>query len=514
MYKVISVEEAAELVRDGDDVAIEGFLLNDHPKQIIHAIRDRFDKVGQPRDIHIMYVAGIGSGKDVCVNRLAKEGLLKRVTAAHYNLAPDIGRLILANKIEGYNIPQGAMAHLFRDSAAGKAGTLSSIGIGTFADPRNEACRMNEISKDTVVELVTLNGMEQLFYKRLHSDICFLRGTYADEKGNISFEKEAVTVCNTAIAIATHNQGGKVVVQVSKIVKSGAFDPKLVKVPGSIVDYIVVVPEAENMSEVTAEQIAIHSGKIRVDVSASTPKPLNERKVIARRAAIELFPGAICNLGIGVPEWVADVAAEEGINNDITLTVESGVIGGVPLAAPLFGAAINPECILDQPYQFDLYDGGGLDRAFVGLGECDAHGNVNVSKLSGRYAGSGGFIDISQNSKMSLFLGSFTTKGLEVAVGDGKFKIVSEGSVKKFLNKVGQITFSGVHAAKKKQKVLYITERAVFELHEDGLHLIEIAPGVEIEKDILNQMEFAPVIKGEPKLMDLRIFKDAPMGLA
>jgi len=513
MPKFITTTQAAALVKDGDTIVPEGFLVNAFPEATISAIEEHFKSTGSPKNLTLFYCAGLGDGKHTCVDRLAYEGLLKRVIAGHYNLAPNLGRLVVENKVEAYNFPQGTIAQMFRDIAARKAGTISPIGLHTFVDPRLEGGKMNSVTKEDLVELVHLGGEEQLFFKRISPDICFLRGTYADEKGNVTMEKEGLTVCNTSIAQAVRNNGGIVVVQVGKVVRQGSLDPKLVKVPGIYVDYIVVVPEDENMWEISRDKIEAHCGAVRVPVIPPSGQPLSERKIIGRRAAMELTPDAVVNLGIGMPEMVSVVATEEGIGDRMTLTVEPGPVGGAPVAGRNFGLSVNADCILDEAYQFDFYDGGGLDLAYLGLAECDRQGNVNVSKMNGRISGSGGFINITQHAKKVFFLGTFTAKGLKIAVKNGRLVIDKEGELIKFRNNVEQVTFSGSYAVQNQQPVLYITERAVFELHADGLHLTEVAPGIDIERDILAHMEFKPIINEPPKLMDPRIFQEAPMGL-
>jgi propionate CoA-transferase len=514
MPKFITPTQAAALIKDGSTLVVDGFLVNTFPEATVSAIEERFKSTGSPKNLTLFYCAGMGDGTHSCIDRLAYEGLLKRVVAGHYNLAPNLGKLVVENKVEAYNFPQGTIAQMFRDIAAKKAGTISPIGLHTFVDPRLEGGKMNSVTKEDLVELVKLGGEEQLFFKRISPDICFLRGTYADEKGNVTLEKEGLTVCVTSIAQATRNNGGIVVVQVGKVVKEGTLDPKLVKVPGIYVDYVVQVPARENMWEISLDKIGPHCGEVRIVVPPPARQSLTDRKIIGRRAAMELTPDAVVNLGIGMPEMVSVVASEEGIGDRMTLTVEPGPVGGAPVAGRNFGVSVNPDCILDQAYQFDFYDGGGLDLAFLGLAECDREGNINVSKMNGRISGSGGFINITQHAKKVFFLGTFTAKGLKIAVKNGHLVIEKEGEVKKFLNNVEQVTFSGSYAVQNRQPVLYITERAVFELHEDGLHLTEVAPGIDIERDILAHMDFKPIINQPPKLMDARIFQDAPMGLS
>ena len=511
--KFLTAKEAVELIKDGDMVATGGFVGNGHPEALSKALEARFVETGSPKNLSLFYAAGQGDGKDKCLNHLAHEGMIKRVIGGHWNLAPKLGALAAANKVEAYNLPQGVICHMFRDIAAHKVGTITHVGLNTFVDPRIEGGKLNEKTTEDIVEVVNIAGQERLLYKAFPINVVFLRGTYADEKGNISLVKEAVTLDATSMAQATRNSGGIVIVQVEKIVTAGSLDPKLVKIPGIYVDVVVVAESADHMQTLVEQYNPAYSGAIKVPVGSLKPLPLDERKIIGRRAALELQPGTVVNLGIGMPEAVAMIANEEGIGDYMTLTLESGPIGGVPAGGLNFGVATNPEAIIDQSMQFDFYDGGGLDLAYLGAAEVDAEGNVNVSKLGSRIPGCGGFINITQNAKRVFYCGSFTAGGLEIAVADGKLIIKNEGKVKKYLNKVLQITFSGKYAREVRQPVMYITERCVFELQSDGVHLTEVAPGIDIEKDILAHMEFKPIIKGTPKLMDARIFTDKPMGL-
>ena len=442
--------------------------------------------------------------------------MLKRVIGGHYNMVPELGKLIFANKLEAYNLPQGTLSQLCRDIAAHKVGTITHVGMNTFCDPRLQGGKLNDITKEDIVELVNIGGEERLLYKAFPIQVGFIRGTFADENGNVTLERECATCEATSLAAAVHNSGGKVVVQVEKVVESGNLDPRLVKIPGIYVDAICVAEAEEDQSQCqgTPGFDPSMTGDIRIPLGAIPAPKLSAKKIMGRRAAMELEADKVVNLGIGAPEFVSAVANEEGIGDYMTLTVEAGPIGGVPQGGNKFGGSINVEAILDQPYQFDFYDGGGVDLAFLGLAECDKHGNINVSKFGPRLAGCGGFINITQNAKKVFFIGTFTAGGLKEHCEDGKLIIDQEGRQKKLIDTVEQITFSGEYANKTGQPVMYITERAVFKLEKDGVHLVEIAPGIDLQTQILDLMDFAPIIpEGGPKLMDERIFRDEPMGL-
>ena len=513
MAKFLSPQEAAALVKDGDTLVTEGFLLHALAEQVIKALGERFVQTGSPTGLTLIYAAGQGGGVSTGLDFLAHEKLLKRVVAGHFNLSPTLGKLSAEGKIEAYNLPQGTIAQLYRDMAAGKPGTVTHVGLKTFVDPRLNGGKLNDITKEDLVEVVTLGGKELLFYKSCKPTVCFLRGSLADEKGNITMEEEGVSLGVISIAQAVKRNGGTVIVQVRQVVKAGSLDPKLVKIPSICVDAVVAVPQDLHQSDVSRDFVTVFSGDKRIPTGSLPPLDLDDRKIIARRGAMDITPESVVNLGIGIPEAVAAVANEEGIGDYMTLTVEAGPVGGIPQGGKNFGVAVNADCILDQAYQFDFYDGGGLDIAYLGLAECDEKGNINVSKMGPRITGCGGFINITQNAKKLYFCGTFTSKGLDIAVDNGKLVIKQEGSVKKFLKKVGHVTFSGEYAAQIGQEVYYLTERAVFQLKKDGLHLVEVAPGIDIDKDILKHMEFKPMMDGQPKLMDARIFRNAPMGL-
>ena len=516
--KVLTAREAADLIKDGDTVTLSGFVANGIAEALNAAAEERFLETGHPKDLTLFYVARTGNKDGSHADHYAHEGMIKRVIGGHFNFVPQICEMLYANKIEGYNIPQGAISSMLRDSAGHKIGTFTPVGIGTFADPRLGGGRLNEKTTEDIVKVIEIEGEEQLFYPRVGLDVAFIRGTYADELGNVTMEKEMAPLDCTAQAMAVHNNGGTVVVQVEKVVKAGQLDPKLVKIPGIYVDAVVVCPaeDPHQFQSINCPYDPAYSGNTQVAVEGLEPKKLDAKKIIGRRAAMELKKNVVVNLGVGVPEWVSAVAAEEGVSDEMTLTVECGPIGGVPGGGLRFGGTLNAQAYVDEPYQFDFYDGGGLDLCYLGLAEVDPSGNVNVSRLGTRITGSGGFMNISSNSKKAIFCGTFTN-GVKIKTGDGKLTILEEGKKHKFVNKVTEITFSGVVAGKKGKDVLYVTERAVFALKADGVHLIEVAPGIDVETQVLAEMDFQPIVdrdeNGNVKLMDERIFKDEVMGM-
>ena len=516
MPKILTAREVVDTcIPNGATVTFSGFaggLM--HPEEIMVALEEAALEGRGPRDLTVVYASGQGDSDSRGLNHLGVEGMCKKVIGGHWGLAPKLGKLAAENKLAGYNLPQGTIAQLFREIAAKRPGVLTNVGLGTFVDPRLEGGKLNDAAREAgdVVKVVEFEGEEKLFYPAFPIDVAVIRASFADTHGNCSFQREGVYAEALAQAQAARNSGGTVIVQVEKIVEHGSLDTRLVRIPGIYVDVLVVARPENHMQTFGTQYDPAFSGEVRVPLDSLAPLPMGERKIVARRAAMELVPHAVTNLGIGMPEGVAAVAAEEGLPG-LILTTEVGGIGGVPAGGKDFGAATNVDCVLEQPAQFDFYDGGGLDVAFLGLAQMDVHGNINVSKFGPKIAGCGGFINITQNAKKVVYCGTFTAGGLKVAVEDGRLIIRQEGKVRKLIPQVEQVTFSGEYAAKQGQPVLYVTERAVFQLTPEGVELKEIAPGVDLQKDVLDQMDFTPIVR-DVKTMDSRIFREEPMGLA
>jgi len=511
--KIVSADEAVALIRDGDAVSCSGFVGIGTPDALIAALERRWLAGGTPRDLSLVFAAAPGDGCERGLNRLAHEGLLKRVVGGHWSLVPKLGKLAIDNRIEAYNLPLGTISQLYREVAARRAGLTTKVGLGTFVDPRQGGGRINPRSTEALVRVIEIDGEEWLFYKTFPINVAFIRGTTADPSGNITMEREALTLDSLAAAMAARNANGLVVAQVERIAAQGSLHPRAVQVPGILVDCVVVAPTELHAQTYGRAYEPSFSGELRVRTEKIAEAPLDERKLIARRCAFELPLGGVINLGIGMPEIVASVAAEERILDHLTLTAEPGVIGGMPQGGLNFGAAINTDALLHQNQQFDFYDGGGLDLACLGMAEVDRAGNVNVSRFGPKLAGAGGFINISQNAKRLVFAGTFSSGGLKVAVQDSRIRILTEGRARKFVEAVEQTTFNGALAVANGQSVHYVTERCVFRLGKEGLELIEVAPGIDIQRDILALMAFAPRV-GDVRTMDPRIYLPRPMGLA
>ena len=512
LNRVVTAEDAVNLIKDGNTVIVGGSAGMGVAEAVLVAMEKQFLDVQQPRDLTIIHTTGVGAVTDRGLNRLVHKGLVKRVIGGNFGLQlPFMKELIVTNEIEAYNIPQGVLCQLYRAMAAKQPGVVTHVGLHTYMDPRQEGGRMNEKTTKDMIEVVELAGREWLFYKAPVANVALVRGTTADEDGNVSMEHEATTLEALSIAQAVHNAGGTVICQVKRLAQRGTLHPQMVRIPGFLIDAFVVDPDQwQNYAEPFDPSLC---GEVTRPLATLKPDPLGPRRVIARRAAFELSTGAAFNLGVGVSAAIPNVVAEEGIEDLITLTVEAGVIGGIPGEALYFGSSYNPRAIMDQAYMFDFYCGGGLDVAFVSFAEVDSEGNVNVTRFGNRNDGAGGFIEITQNSKKIIFSGTLTGGGLKVAVADGEVRIDQEGSIKKFVPRVNQVSYNGHLGQERGQETMFISERAVLRMADEGLVVTEIAPGVRLQEDVLDQLSFEVKVSPDLKPMDSRIFRDGPMGL-
>jgi propionate CoA-transferase len=514
LARVVTSEEAASVVQTGDTLLIGGSGSGHAvPDTLIAAIGRRFKAEGEPRQLTTVHPVGLGDRGERGIAHLANPDLLKRVVCGTLVDSPPVERLAAENLIEAYTLPQGALSQLTREMAAGRPGLVTHVGLHSFVDPRHGGGKQSARATEDLVEVVILAGRECLFYKPFHVDVALLRGTTADEDGNVTMEQEAIFGEMLSMAQATRRAGGIVIVQVKRLANRGTLPAKQVKIPGMLVDLIVVDPA--QTQTFFSDYNPAYAGELKIPLSQITALPFSARKVIARRAAMELFPGAICNLGSGISTGIASIAAEEGALDAVVLTNEQGLIGGAPATGNEVGASRNYQAIVDQPYQFDFYDGGGLELAFLSFAEVDRECNVNVSRFGDRIIGPGGFINISQNAQTMVFSGTFTSGGLDISWTDGRAHIAREGREKKFVKEVQQLSYSGPFANERGQTTLYITERAVFRRNAASrLELIEIGPGIDLDRDVLAQMEFRPDVSPKLITMDERIFRPEPMGLA
>ena len=503
--KFLSPEQAAAVVSDGSTVGLVGGGGGLVEASTLHeAIERRFLETGYPQNLTCIHALGIGDRQQRGLNRFAHPGMTRRVIGGHWIWSPRMQKMARDNEIEAYVLPGGVIMQLMREVAAGRPGLITHVGLGTFVDPRQDGGRLNQAAKADLTELISIGGREYIRYLPIPINVALLRGSYADEDGNISIEEEPANLDIYAMAAAAHNTGGKVIFQVKGKVPRNSLKAREVRIPGALVDAVVIDPSQQQGYDVFYDP-ALSGQTYRKNIKHKLPS-FSPRLVIARRAQKELVEGSVINFGFGIPDQVAKLIALDGMEESYYQTIEHGTYGGQLLGGDLFGYALNPTCMIDGPSQFDFYSGGGLDIAFLGFGEIDQHGNVNVSKLAGDTVGPGGFIDIAQNARTVIFCGTFDTGGTSVEIGAGKLLIKVHGRITKLVEEVAQITFSGPQALVRGQRIIYVTERAVFELTKDGVALTEIAPGVDLQNDVIDQMEFVPRIDAMPKLMDVSLF--------
>ncbi len=509
--KVRSAREAIELIADGATVAIAGSgggLLE--PDLLIESLRQRFDETGHPKDLTVVHSYGIGDRAERGLTPLAHPGLVRKAIGGHWGQTRPMAQLAEDNAIEAYNLPLGIMTLLHRELAGGRPGLITEVGLGTFIDPRIEGGKLNSRTTEDIVEVITLGGKEYLWYKPYRIDVALIRGSEGDPDGYIGMSEEGYYLDVLALAGAAHASGGMVIAQVKHLVERASIAPKAAKVPGPLVDVVVEHPGQWQSYE--SEFNPFYAGLERADLVASTRFALSERKVIARRAALFMRPGSVANLGVGVPDGVGAILAEEGCDDLVTLTLEHGIFGGVSAQGIIFGAASNHRAVVDAPDIIDFYHAGGLDYTFLGFAEVDKAGNVNVSKFNGVVMGSGGFTDIAQSARSVVFCGTLTAGGLRTSLHQGKLSVEREGSVCKLVPQVGQVTFSGRVALDRGHQVSLVTERAVFELNRDGWLLTELAPGIGVE-EVRKLVGFDLSVSRHAKEMDATLFDEDLIGL-
>ncbi len=497
MPKFIDPDSAAALIRDGNTVVLMGGgggLME--ATCLFQAVERRFLQTQTPRNLTVVHALGIGDRKSLGMNCFAYEGLVRKVIGGHWVWSPRMQQLAATDKIAAYILPGGVSSQLLREIGAGRPGLFTHVGLGTVCDPRNGGGRMNAAADEDLAEVVTVAGREYLRYKPYQVDVALIRASAADEDGNISFEHEAANLDAHALALAARACGGKVIVQVKVKVARGSLKAREVRIPSAWVDAVVVDPQQRSSYGIPFDPRLSGelTGAPRFAAEPPQDEPFGERQAVARRAACELVAGAVVNYGVGIPDAVAKLVVRRGELGRIFQTIEHGTYGGSLLTGDLFGYASNPSAILDAATQFDFYGGGGLDVAFLGFGEFDAQGNVNVSRLGGLAVGPGGFIDIAQNAKKVVFCGTFAAKGVQLQTGDGRMTVVQQGAVRKLVQRVDQVTFSGAQAIERGQEILYLTERASFRLTPQGVELFEIAPGIDLQRDVLAQMDFVPLL--------------------
>lgn len=506
----VTAKEAAAMVKDGKIICPIAMTLVSACESILKELEKSFIETGHPNNLTLLHSCGQSDRKDG-IQHLAHEGMIKRIIGSHWGLQPRWMEMIANNQVEAYCLPQGQIAQLYRSMACGLPGKMSKVGLGTFIDPRYEGGKMNDRTKnlEDIVDIINYHGEEYMFYREIPIDICLIRGTACDEMGNLTTTEEAMKLEVLPAVMAAKRYGGKVIAQVKRVAANGTLNPKEVTVPGVFIDAIVVCenPEADHRQTSSWFYDPSYCGQLRVPQNSIEPAPFNERKFIARRGTLEMYPGAVVNLGTGIPnDMVGKVCNEEGISEDVMITVESGIYGGVQSGGIDFGIGKNLVAMIGHHEQMDYYNGAGVDITYMGLGELDGQGNVNSTKMGPRCTGAGGFIDITQNAKKVVFCGTFTAGGAKYEFKDRRLNILQEGKIRKLVSEVAQISFNGPMARQKKQAVIIVTERAVFELTEDGVMLTEIAPGIDLQTQVLDLMGFKPIVSPNLKEMDADLF--------
>lgn len=520
--KVVSLAEAAAVISDGATVTVSSSSGLGCPDAMLRAIGERFRETGRPRNLTTIHPIAAGDMYGIDgIDHIAEPGLLKRVIAGSYPSGPSsmpspkIWRMIHGNDVEAYNIPSGILFHMHVDAAAKRPGVLTRVGLDTYVDPRRSGGRMNDCTTEEMVEVVQFDGQEWLYFRAIPIDVAIIRGTTADDFGNISMEHEGAYLGALDQALAARNNGGIVIAQVKRVTPAGSIPTQQVRVPGNFVDYVVVDPDQMQTTQ-TQYDPAI-SGEIRASLDSFEPVEWGTDKVIARRAAMELMDGDTVNLGFGISALVPRILLEEGHAGDVTWAIEQGAIGGVPLLGFAFGCAANAMAIVPAPTQFVYFQGGGFDCTCLSFLQVAADGSVNVSKLAAKphvTAGVGGFVDITANARNIVFSGYLTAGGIDLALTDGRLEIRREGKVRKFVSEVEQVSFSGRMAVERGANVTYVTERCVIELRAEGLTVIEMAPGIDLKRDVIDQVEAPLQIADDLREMDPRLFRPESMGLA
>ncbi|PSR22488.1 MAG: acyl CoA:acetate/3-ketoacid CoA transferase [Sulfobacillus acidophilus] len=514
----VDASVVAEEIQDGQHLLTIGMTLTSASEAVLSAIEERFLASGHPRDLTLIHCEG-QSDRVGGIQHLAHEGLVRRIIGSHWGLAPKWMELIDENGVDAYCLPQGQMTHWLRSMASGLPGHLTTIGLGTFVDPRQGGGKMNQRTQPLadLIEVVELKGQEYLWIDAVPIDWVFIRGTRADLVGNVSAEQEAMKLEVLPGVFAARRFNGRVVAQVKEVVARGTLNPRIVEVPGAHVDYVVTARDVAQFHRQSAGWVydpAFSEWGWDASLKVGTVSALDVRRLIGRRAVGELTPHAIINLGTGIPnDVIGSEILAEGADDLVTVTVESGIYGGSPTGGVNFGIARHPDAIIEHTYQFDFYNGHGVDVTFMGFGEVDARGNVNATKLGSLVTGAGGFIDITQAAKKVVFCGTFTAQGLRVQIDGGELTIAAEGRVEKFVPEVQQVSFNGSRALNAGQQVVIVTERAVFVLTQTGWELRELAPGVDLDRQVLACMGFRPRIARPLKQMDGRIFREGQVGL-